>query len=64
MAVPPKELFVLPGLEKYIGCRIGLLRTDIPHRPLCARLEEQTKRHEYDSIKEGIGREADGEVLA
>ena len=61
VAVPPKELETLPDLEAYIGERVGLLRTDLPHRPLCVRLDKP----ENNSAAIGEeGRETDGEVLA
>lgn len=64
VAVPPRELETLPDIETYIGERVGLLRTDIPHRSLCLRLDKPTKRHEYDPIRGGKRSETDGEVLA
>ena len=63
VAVPPRELETLPDIETYIGMRVGLLRTDIPHRPLCVRHDNSAKRIELDSICCDLGSEVDGEVL-
>lgn len=61
VAVPPKELETLPDLEAYIGERVGLLRTDIPHRPLCVRLAKPENNNSATIGEEG--RETEREVL-
>jgi hypothetical protein len=45
VVVPPRELACIPDFEIYLGRRIRLLRTDIPHRPLCVRLIESKTKH-------------------
>jgi hypothetical protein len=43
--VPPGELLTLVDLGTFVGNRVRLLRTDIPHRPLCIRLHESNAGH-------------------
>ena len=40
ITVPPKELEALPDLEALTGSRIGILRTDLPQKPLLVRPAE------------------------
>lgn len=41
ITVPPRELEHLPELEALTGSRIGILRTDLPQKPLLVRLAER-----------------------
>jgi len=42
--VPPKELESLRDLEAYVGRRVGILRTDLPSKPLLIRLAEEAQQ--------------------
>ena len=46
--VPPRELDSLRDLETFTGCRVGLLRTDLPTRPLLLRLAEEPGAEEVN----------------
>lgn len=44
--VPPRELEALRDLESFTGRRVGILRTDLPHKPLLLRLAEEPSADE------------------
>jgi len=39
--IPPVELGKIPELKELIGRRIGVLRTDMPNRPLLVRVVDK-----------------------
>jgi hypothetical protein len=50
--VPPRELLTLLDIDRFIGRKVRLLRTDLLNKPLCILCEASTHQRQHNTVPE------------